>query len=58
MPMPFWSGLACWRNAGSIEISQNEKGDILEGPDRIVFPSSQPKAIAGRLALTPGCQVQ
>jgi hypothetical protein len=55
-----WSRLLAQRRVEvtASEISQNEKGDILEGPDRIVFPSSQPKAIAGRLALTPGCQVQ
>lgn len=40
------------------EISQNPQGHILEDPGRIVFPSIQPPAVAGRLVLTPGCQVQ
>jgi hypothetical protein len=40
------------------EISQNPKGHILEDPERIVFPSTQQQAVAGRLALTPVCEVK
>jgi hypothetical protein len=40
------------------EISQNPRGHILQDPGRIVFPSTQPLAVAGRLVLTPACQVQ
>jgi hypothetical protein len=40
------------------EISQNHNGRILEDPERVVFPSTQPQAVAGRLRLTPTCQVQ
>jgi hypothetical protein len=40
------------------EISKNPKGHILENPGRVVFPATQPQAVAGRLALTPACQVQ
>jgi hypothetical protein len=40
------------------EISQNPRGHILENPGRVVFPSTQPRPVAGRLALTPACQVQ
>jgi hypothetical protein len=40
------------------EISQNRRGKILESPERTVFPSTQPKAAAGRLAMTQACQVQ
>jgi hypothetical protein len=40
------------------EISKHPDGSILEDPDRIVFPHTTPKAAAGRLALTPACQVQ
>ena len=42
---------------GTSEISQNPMGHILEDPERIVFPSTQPQASPGRLALTPACQV-
>ena len=44
------------------EISQNPNGHILEDEPRdagrIVFPSSQPRALAGNLELTLACQVQ
>ena len=44
------------------EISQNPLGHILEDEPRdegrIVFPSSQPKAVAGDRELTLACQVQ
>jgi len=43
------------------EISQNPQGHILENDNpfpRVVFPSVQPQAVAGRLTLTPTCQVQ
>jgi hypothetical protein len=40
------------------EISQDPRRHILEDPDRVVFPSTEPKAVAGKLALTPACQVQ
>jgi len=40
------------------EISQNRQGRILEDPDRIVFPATRPKAVAGRLRLTTTCEVQ
>jgi hypothetical protein len=44
------------------EISQNPNGHILEDEPRdagrIVFPSSQPRAVAGNLELTLACQVQ
>lgn len=39
------------------EISQNPQGRIIE-EGRIVFPSIQPSPVAGRLGLTPACQVQ
>ena len=40
------------------EISKNRRGHILEDPGRIVFPSTRPPAEAGRLVLTPACQVR
>jgi hypothetical protein len=44
------------------EISQNPNGHILEDEPRdagrIVFPSSQPRAVAGDLKLTLACEVQ
>ena len=40
------------------EISQHPEGSILESPERTVFPSTKPKAVAGRLALTPDCKVR
>jgi hypothetical protein len=40
------------------ELSQNPNGRILEDPDRIVFPSTQQRAVAGRLALTPACELK
>lgn len=40
------------------EISRNPRGHILEDPGRIIFPATQPPAVAGRLVLTPACQVQ
>jgi hypothetical protein len=43
---------------GVSEISQNRLGHILENPGRVVFPSIQPPAVAGRLILTPECQVR
>ena len=39
------------------EISKNPRGRIIE-EGRIVFPSTQPQAVSGRLALTPACQVR
>lgn len=55
-----WLRLLAQRRAevSASEISQNPRGHILEDPGRIVFPSIQPKPTAGRLALTPACQVQ
>lgn len=54
-----WVRLLAQRRAevSSSEISQNRKGHILEDPGRIVFPSVQPQAAAGSLALTPACQI-
>jgi hypothetical protein len=43
---------------GASELSHNPRGHILEDPDRIVFPSTQQQAVAGRLALTPACEVK
>jgi hypothetical protein len=55
-----WSRLLVQRRVevSASEISQNPQGRILENPERIVFPVTQPKAVAGRLALTPACRVQ
>jgi hypothetical protein len=55
-----WSRLLAQRRVEvtASEISKNPRGHILEDPGRIVFPSVQPPAVAGRLALTPACQVQ
>ena len=55
-----WTRLLAQRRAevSASEISRNPKGHILEDPGRIVFPSIQPAAEAGRLALTAACQVQ
>ena len=55
-----WSRLLVQRRVevSASEISQNPQGHILENPERIVFPITQPKAVAGRLALTPACRVQ
>jgi hypothetical protein len=39
------------------DISKNPQGRIIED-GRIVFPSTRPPAVAGRLALTSACQVQ
>src|SRR3954468_6546697 len=48
-----------WRvEVSTSEISQNPRGRILENPGRITFPSTQPRAVAGRLALTPACQLR
>jgi hypothetical protein len=40
------------------EISQNGQHHILEDPGRVVFPSTDPPAVPGRLVLTQACQVQ
>jgi hypothetical protein len=55
-----WSRLLVQRRVevSASEISQNPQGRILENPEQIVFPVTQPKAVAGRLALTPACRVQ
>ncbi|MEO8052909.1 MAG: hypothetical protein ABI833_21060 [Acidobacteriota bacterium] len=55
-----WFRLLAQRRAevGASEISKHPQGHILEDPGRIVFPSIQPPAAAGRLALTHACQVQ
>ena len=55
-----WSRLLAQRRAevGASEISKNPRGHILEDPGRIVFPSIQPQAVAGRLVLTPECLVR
>jgi hypothetical protein len=55
-----WFNLLGQRRAevGASEISQNRLGHILENPGRVVFPSIQPAAVAGRLTLTPECQVR
>ena len=55
-----WSRLLAQRRAEvrASEISHNPRGHILEDPGRIVFPSIQPPAVAGRLMLTPACQVR
>jgi hypothetical protein len=39
------------------EISSNPRGRIIE-EGRIVFPSTQPQAVSGRLSLTQACQVK
>ena len=39
------------------EISQHPEGSILESPERTVFPSTKPKAVAAIFALTPDCKV-
>jgi hypothetical protein len=53
-----WYRLLAQRRAevSQSEISKNPQGHILENPGRIVFPSSQPRAVAGRLALTLDCE--
>ncbi len=55
-----WYRLVAQRRAevAASEISQNPRGHILEDPGRVVFPSVQPRAVAGRLVLTPSCRVQ
>jgi hypothetical protein len=55
-----WSRLLAQRRVevGASESSQNPRGHILEDPGRIVFPSTQPAAVAGRLMMTQTCQVQ
>jgi hypothetical protein len=55
-----WFRLLAQRQAevSASEISQNPRGHILEDPNRIVFPSTQPQAVTGRLSLTPACQVR
>jgi hypothetical protein len=40
------------------EIINRGRHHILEDPNRIVFPATEPAAVAGRLGLTPACQVQ
>lgn len=54
-----WTRLLAQRRveARVSEISQNPRGNILEDPGRVVFPSAQPKAVAGRLGLNGGCEV-
>ena len=55
-----WLRLLAQRRAevSASEISKHPQGHILENPGRIVFPFTQPPPIAGRLVLTPACQVQ
>jgi hypothetical protein len=55
-----WLQLLAQRRAevSASEISQHPDGHILEDSERIVFPATQPPAVAGRLALTPACRVQ
>jgi hypothetical protein len=60
-----WYSLLAQRRVevSTSEISQHPEGHILEDAEpadegRIVFPATKPKAIAGRLTLTPACQVQ
>jgi hypothetical protein len=55
-----WFRLLAQRRAetSASEISANGANHILEDPGRVVFPEVQPKAIAGRLTLTAGCQVK
>jgi hypothetical protein len=55
-----WFRLLAQRRAeiGVSEISQNPRGQILEDPQRVVFPSVQPRATAGQLVLTSACQVR
>jgi hypothetical protein len=55
-----WYRLLAQRRAevGESEISQNPDGRILEDPERVVFPSTQPPADAGPLALTLDCEVR
>ena len=56
-----WLRLLAQRRAevSTSEISQKPgEFHILEDPDRVVFPSTQPPADAGALTLTPTCQVQ
>jgi hypothetical protein len=40
------------------EISRNPRGHILEDPDRVVFPTTQPPPVSAPLALTSACQVR
>ena len=42
----------------SSEISRNPRGHILEDPERVVFPTTQPPPVVASLALTSACQVQ
>jgi len=55
-----WTRLLAQRRVevSAAEISRNPRGHILEDPGRIVFPSTDPRAVAGRLTLTRECQVQ
>jgi hypothetical protein len=55
-----WLRLLFQRRAevSASEISQNPNFHILEDPGRVVFPEANPTPVAGRLALTPACQVQ
>ena len=57
-----WSGLLVQRRVevSASEISQNSHKGIFWRIRSvfIVFPITQPKAVAGRLALTPACRVQ
>ncbi|MET0552055.1 MAG: hypothetical protein ABW221_03390 [Vicinamibacteria bacterium] len=55
-----WTRLLAQRRVevGASEISQNPDGRILEDPGRVVFPETTPRAMPGRLQLTPACDVQ
>jgi hypothetical protein len=55
-----WFSLLAQRRVevSTSEISSDRRRHILEDPGRIVFPATQPGATAGRLVLTPACQVQ
>jgi hypothetical protein len=55
-----WLRLLAQRRAevSASEISTSEQGHILEDPERIVFPTTAAPGAAGRLTLTPTCQVQ
>jgi hypothetical protein len=54
-----WARLLAQRRVevSASEISQDPRGHILEDPDRVVFSSTR-TAIAGKLMLTPSCQVK
>jgi hypothetical protein len=55
-----WLRLLAQRRAevSTSEISRNPRGHILEDPNRVVFPTTQPPPVSAALALTSACQVR